>query len=462
MQQQQLNQTLVIDSLDLNKLKEYFLSKNGRSKYSDLFNAFRDLIGSDPNNDAQFHDNLNAVATKKIDENNDEWWSLKKKYLENSSSSNFFFNTFQKTKHNLSKIVSKKETSHQSKSSFKQQKDDRPLSLSSSTSSLSTTDQLSKNDENSNEKDSQEKLEQEITSNVKSVKEHAKKLNRLNTESELNVNKRQMSSSYLLKDQNKNKQEQSTKLVEIEPLDLSSNQTKPQEKEFVIACSKPDSYMEIARLLSKHPYLAQKKDPFNGYTCAHWACRHSNIDIIKLLASTLENDKLTNPRSIRINHLINSRTRAGYTCIHLAYIYGNSSNTSQLTQTLVQYGALSIPDYNGKLSMEYAVNSNDSMQIDPAERKPSLLDFTNDANLISKRGSVIVKQKEKENPIELNNDKKDANETKELCIDRISVESVDSFILMPPPPLPPDQLPKSKLNKPRMNSIENQLDYSSN
>lgn len=41
---------------------------------------------------------------------------------------------------------------------------------------------------------------------------------------------------------------------------------------------------------------------------AHWACRHSDIDIIKLLASTLENDKQTNPKSIRINHLINSRT----------------------------------------------------------------------------------------------------------------------------------------------------------
>ena len=49
-QQQQLNQTIVIGALDLNKLKEYFISKNGRSKYSDLFNAFRDLIGSDPNN----------------------------------------------------------------------------------------------------------------------------------------------------------------------------------------------------------------------------------------------------------------------------------------------------------------------------------------------------------------------------------------------------------------------------
>ena len=53
--QQQLNQqSLVIDSLDLNKLKEYFHSKNGRSKYSDLFNSFRDLIGSDPNNGRTF------------------------------------------------------------------------------------------------------------------------------------------------------------------------------------------------------------------------------------------------------------------------------------------------------------------------------------------------------------------------------------------------------------------------
>ena len=45
---QQVNQSLIIDSLDLSKLKEYFQSKNGRSKYSDLFNAFRDLIGTDP------------------------------------------------------------------------------------------------------------------------------------------------------------------------------------------------------------------------------------------------------------------------------------------------------------------------------------------------------------------------------------------------------------------------------
>ena len=43
----------------------------------------------------------------------------------------------------------------------------------------------------------------------------------------------------------------------------------------------------------------------------------------------------------------------------------------------MQYGALSIPDYNGKLGIDYALNSNDLMQIDVADRKPSLLDFTN-------------------------------------------------------------------------------------
>lgn len=30
--------------IDLNKLKEYFQSKGGRVKYSDLFNSFKDII----------------------------------------------------------------------------------------------------------------------------------------------------------------------------------------------------------------------------------------------------------------------------------------------------------------------------------------------------------------------------------------------------------------------------------
>ena len=41
-------------------------------------------------------------------ETNDEWWILKKKYLDTySNSTNFFFNTFQRTKNNLSKAFNK-------------------------------------------------------------------------------------------------------------------------------------------------------------------------------------------------------------------------------------------------------------------------------------------------------------------------------------------------------------------
>ena len=46
----------------------------------------------------------------------------------------------------------------------------------------------------------------------------------------------------------------------------------------------------------------------------------------------------------------------------MAYIFGNTSST--FIQTLVQYGAQSnIPDYNGKLGVEYARASNDFIQI---------------------------------------------------------------------------------------------------
>lgn len=74
-----------------------------------------------------------------------------------------------------------------------------------------------------------------------------------------------------------------------------------------MVCSRGD-YMEIAKILSKTPYLAQKKDPFTGFTVAHWACKYGNAEILKLVASTLENDTKTNPKQVKINHLLNSKT----------------------------------------------------------------------------------------------------------------------------------------------------------
>ena len=39
-------------------------------------------------------------------------------------------------------------------------------------------------------------------------------------------------------------------------------QPKQNEKEWMLICSRGD-YMEMTKILSKTPYLAQKKDPFN-------------------------------------------------------------------------------------------------------------------------------------------------------------------------------------------------------
>ena len=47
------------------------------------------------------------------------------------------------------------------------------------------------------------------------------------------------------------------------------------------------------------------RDPATGYTGLHWAAKHGNTDIVKLLAGTYELD-------------INVKTRGGYTPLHLA------------------------------------------------------------------------------------------------------------------------------------------------
>ena len=43
-------------------------------------------------------------------------------------------------------------------------------------------------------------------------------------------------------------------------------------------------------------------------TLKDWACKYGHIEVLKLIASTLENDTKSNPKLIRIKHLINSRT----------------------------------------------------------------------------------------------------------------------------------------------------------
>jgi rhodanese-related sulfurtransferase len=49
--------------------------------------------------------------------------------------------------------------------------------------------------------------------------------------------------------------------VELESFNFSD--PNPIEKEWILVCSR-GNYMEMAKILSKNSYLAQKRDPFNG------------------------------------------------------------------------------------------------------------------------------------------------------------------------------------------------------
>jgi hypothetical protein len=198
--------------------------------------------------------------------------------------------------------------------------------------------------------------------NIKSVKEQAKKLNILNTP---NADKGRVMPPMFKRDAvvksttDPSHMSNVTDKVDIENIDLSD--PKPNEKEWLLAMSRGD-YWEISKILSKTPYLAKKKDPFTGYTAAHWACKHGNVEILKLIASTLEAESNSTknqqqPTVVKIQHLINNKTRSGYTCLHIAYVCGHE----HLVPYLKTYGAQGvISDYSGKQAIDYTHNLNET------------------------------------------------------------------------------------------------------
>ncbi|RNA26163.1 ankyrin repeat domain-containing SOWAHB isoform X1 [Brachionus plicatilis] len=296
--------------LNLCSVKEFLWSKGGKCQYSELFDHFRGSI-TESEHDDKFQEFISNIAVKKYDESNDEWICLKKKFQDPANAhSGFFASTFQKTKNNLSKLSNK---------AFMKDKENKMntsgtnLSASDSSprrsSSLMSLGYVESEETEPSAKIGMSQSMQSLNSTIvdeqtKSVKEQARELNRKNTESELKLRGQNMSESKLSLGKSGARL---NKHVEVEYFDFSDPQ--PCEKEWILVCSSGD-YMQIAKLLFKQPYLAQKKDPFN--TVVHWACKYGNLDLLKLVASTLENDNKTNPKALRINHLINTRTVSLY------------------------------------------------------------------------------------------------------------------------------------------------------
>lgn len=110
----------------------------------------------------------------------------------------------------------------------------------------------------------------------------------------------------------------------------------PRRKEWIVKSARSD-YHELVRLLREEPRLAHAKDQ-NKYTALHWAAKHGNLDVIKLIAGTHKVDA-------------NVRSSGGYTPLHLAAMFGREEIMEVLINT---YGAdPGLRDYSGKRALHY-------------------------------------------------------------------------------------------------------------
>jgi len=86
--------------------------------------------------------------------------------------------------------------------------------------------------------------------------------------------------------------------------------------------------------------LARHKDFTTGYTGLHWAAKHNNTDLVKLLAGTYQAN-------------VNARSHGGYTPLHIAAQSGNQEVFDLLIQA---YRAdANLRDYAGKKPRQYLI-----------------------------------------------------------------------------------------------------------
>ncbi|XP_052862189.1 ankyrin repeat domain-containing protein SOWAHB [Anopheles cruzii] len=110
----------------------------------------------------------------------------------------------------------------------------------------------------------------------------------------------------------------------------------PKAKEWLIAAAKSD-FQLLAKLSIEHPNLVKLQD-ISTYTALHWAAKHGNEDIIKLVAGKLKAD-------------VNSRTNGGYTALHIATQFGRNDIFELLCN--VYKADRDLLDWSGKKPLEY-------------------------------------------------------------------------------------------------------------
>ncbi|XP_022253703.1 ankyrin repeat domain-containing protein SOWAHB-like isoform X2 [Limulus polyphemus] len=160
-----------------------------------------------------------------------------------------------------------------------------------------------------------------------SVKEHAEKLNKLTVESDLIRGTFPGSSSAENRRKSSGSDDYGYFLV---------NTFSPRQRQWALKSSQAD-YHSLLRLLKEEPKLASFKDFITWFNSIHWAAKHGNADVIKLIAGV---------------HKVSANTRTqGYTALHLAAMAGHRGIMELLTD---MYGAdPDIRDYSGKKPHQY-------------------------------------------------------------------------------------------------------------
>merc|ERR1711962_906055 len=82
-------------------------------------------------------------------------------------------------------------------------------------------------------------------------------------------------------------------------------------------------YHAMAKMLKDDSRLAKQKDFISGYTALHWAAKHGNLNVVKLLAGSYLSD-------------VNTKSHGGCTPLHLACQYKHQDVYDLLLET---YGA---------------------------------------------------------------------------------------------------------------------------
>ncbi|XP_017843550.2 ankyrin repeat domain-containing protein SOWAHC isoform X2 [Drosophila busckii] len=167
--------------------------------------------------------------------------------------------------------------------------------------------------------------ETDVADNPISVKEATRKFNRMASEEEAKV----------ISPPAKKKAEK--QLIE-EKDSPEVTLAHPKAKEWIVSMAKAN-YQELAKLASEYPELVKLQDPATGFTALHWAAKHGNEDVVKLIAGTYKVD-------------VNARTNGGYTPLHLATQFGRD-NIFELLWNVYKANR-DIMDWSGNKPLDYS------------------------------------------------------------------------------------------------------------